>query len=79
VMDELGSGKQLGPAVRSVAATLGSTPLRPVPVTDAVLGWVVVESRRFHPAAPAPPMRLRARVLDVALVVFVLGCALALV
>jgi hypothetical protein len=79
VMDELGSGKQLGPAVRSVAATLGSTPLRPVPVTDAVLGWVVVESRRFHPAAPAPPMRLRARALDVALIVFVLGCALALV
>jgi hypothetical protein len=79
VMDELGSGKQLGPAVRSVFAALRSTPLRPLPVTDAVLGWVVVESRGFRRAAPAPPLSLRARALDVGLVVLAAACALALV
>jgi hypothetical protein len=78
VMDELGSGKQLGPAVRSVSEALRSTKLRPIPVTDAVLGWVVVESRGFRRAAPAPPMRLRVRALDVALVVSAGACSLAL-
>jgi hypothetical protein len=78
VMDELGSGKQLEPAVRSVFAALRSAPLRPLPVTDAVLGWVVVESRRFRRAAPAPPLSLRARALDVALVVLAAACGLAL-
>ena len=76
VMDELGSGRQLGPAVRSALATLRSVPARPLPVVDAALGWVVVESRRFRRAAPAAPMRLRARVGDVALVVAVAACAL---
>jgi hypothetical protein len=79
VMDELGSGKQLGPAVRSVFAALRSTPLRPVPVTDAVLGWVVVESRRFRRAAPAPSLSLRARALDVGLVALAAACGFALV
>jgi hypothetical protein len=78
VMDELGSGKQLGPAVRSVFGTLRSTPVRPLPVTDAVLGWVVTESRKFRRAAPAPPLKLRARALDVAVVALAAGCALAL-
>jgi hypothetical protein len=79
VMDELGSGKQLTPAVRSVFGALRSTPLRPIPVTDAVLSWVVVESRRFRRAAPAPPMRLRAHVLDVALVVLAAACGVFVV
>jgi hypothetical protein len=79
VMDELGSGKQLGSAVRSVFATLRSTPLRPLPVTDAVLGWVVLESGRFRRAAPAPPLRLRVGALDVALVATAVACGLALV
>ena len=78
VMDELGSGKQLGFAVRSVFAALRSTPLRPLPVTDAVLGWVVVESGRFRRAAPAPPLRLQAGTLDVVLVVGSLACGLTL-
>ena len=78
VMDELGSGRQLGPAVRSVLATLRMAPPRPIPVVDAVLGWVVEESRRFRPAAPAPPMLLRARLRDVALVASAVACGLAL-
>jgi hypothetical protein len=76
VMDELGSGKQLVPAVRSVLGTLRSAPLRPVPVTDAVLGWVVIESRQFRRAAPAPALRLRARPLDFALVALAAACGL---
>jgi hypothetical protein len=73
-MDELGSGRQLGAAARSVVETLRSVPPRPMPVVDAVLGWVVEESRRFRPATPGPPLRLRARARDVALVVAVAGC-----
>jgi hypothetical protein len=77
VMDELGSGRQLGAAARSVLDALRSVPVRPVPVVDAVLGWVVAESRRFRRAAPAPPMALRARALDAALVGALLACGLA--
>jgi hypothetical protein len=68
MMDELGSGRQLGPAMRSMLGALRSVPTRPIPVLDAVLGWVVVESDRFRPALPAAPARLRARLRDVALV-----------
>jgi hypothetical protein len=79
VMDELGSGKQLGSAVRSVFAALRSTPVRPLPVTDAVLGWVVVESGRFRRAVPAPPLSLRTGPLDLALIASAVACGLALV
>ncbi len=78
LMDELGTGSQLGPAVRSVLATLQGAPKRPLPVADAVLGWVVAESRRFRRAAPAPPLILRTRARDVALVVSAAACVLAL-
>jgi hypothetical protein len=78
VMDELGSGRQLGDAVRSVLATLRSVPARPMPVVDAVLGWVVEESRRFRPATPAPSLALRARLIDGLLVAAAAGCGLAL-
>jgi hypothetical protein len=77
LMDELGSGRQLGAATRSVLASLRSVPPRPMPVVDAVLDWVVEESRRFRPAAPGPPLRLRARVRDVALVVSAAACGAA--
>jgi hypothetical protein len=79
VMDELGSGKQLGAAVGSLLATLRSTRIRPLPVIDAVLGWVVRESRRFRRAAPAPPMLLRASLLDAALIAGTCACAAALI
>jgi hypothetical protein len=78
LMDELGSGRQLGAAARSVLAILGSVPPRPMPVVDAVLGWVVEESRRFRPATPGPPLPLRARMRDVALVAAASGCGAAL-
>ena len=78
VMDELGSGRQLGASVRSVLATLGSVHLRPLPVLDAVLGWVVAEARRFQPAAPAAPLALRLRMIDVLLVATAAACGVAL-
>ncbi len=78
VMDELGSGRQLGDAARSVLDALRSVPVRPVPVVDAVLGWVVTESRRFRRAAPAPPMALRVGAGDLAVVGAAVACGLAL-
>jgi hypothetical protein len=78
VMDELGSGRQLGPAARSVLASLRAVPPRPMPVVDAVLGWVVEESQRFRPTLPSVPLDLRARMRDVILVAAVAACGAAL-
>jgi hypothetical protein len=78
VMDELGSGRQLGPAVRTVFGAIRSVPARPLPVLDAVLGWVIVESSRFRPALPAAAALLRARARDVALVAFVAAAGVAI-
>jgi hypothetical protein len=77
LMDELGSGRQLGPAVRSMFAALRSVPARPLPVLDAVLGWVIVESGRFRPALPAAPLQLRARPRDLALVALAVAAGAA--
>jgi hypothetical protein len=79
MMDELGSGRQLGPGVRSMLGALRSVPTRPIPVLDAVLGWVVVESDRFRPALPGAPAPLRARARDLALVVSAVAAGGALV
>jgi hypothetical protein len=68
VMDDLGTGRQLGSAARSVVAALGEVERRMVPMLDAVLGWVAAESRRFRPGAAESPMLLRVRAADVALV-----------
>ncbi len=69
VLDELGSGRQLTGAARSVADGLRSVPRRPLPVLDAVLSWVAVEAARFRAAPPAPPAHLVVRLRDCALVV----------
>jgi hypothetical protein len=68
VMDELGSGRQLVPAGREVVVALRAAETRPLPVLDAVLGWVGAEAGRFRPAPPSAPMHLRARLRDAALV-----------
>jgi hypothetical protein len=77
VMDELGSGRQLGPAARSVVGSLRAVPPRPMPVVDAVLGWVVEEARRFRPTLPGAPLDLRARLRDALLVVAAAACGAA--
>ncbi len=78
VMEDLGTGRQLGSAARSVLAALSTVERRPIPVLDAVLGWVAAESRRFRPGAAEPPMRLRVRAIDVALVALTVAPAAAL-
>jgi hypothetical protein len=78
VMDDLGGGRQLGSAARGVLAALGKVERRPVPVLDAVLGWVAAESRRFRLGAVEPPLRLRARPVDLALLIVTLAPAAAL-
>jgi hypothetical protein len=78
VMDDLGTGRQLGSAVRAVLAALRTVERRPIPVLDAVLGWVAAESRRFRPGAIEPPLRLRARAVDLALVALAVAPGAAL-
>jgi hypothetical protein len=68
VMDELGSGRELGAAARSVPVALSGVPARPAPLLDAVLGWVASESRRFSPVATEASPRLRVHAADVLLV-----------
>jgi hypothetical protein len=58
VLDDLGSGRELKGAARSVVDLLRAVPKRPLPVLDALLGWVAVESGRFRAAPPAAPARL---------------------
>ncbi|HEU0023958.1 MAG TPA: hypothetical protein VFQ12_04985 [Thermoleophilaceae bacterium] len=45
VLDSLGSEQRLVAAARSLAARLSDVPYRPLPFLDAVLAWVVTESR----------------------------------
>ncbi|HZO58629.1 MAG TPA: hypothetical protein VFB51_02960 [Solirubrobacterales bacterium] len=78
VMDDLGTGRQLWSAARSVLDALGSVERRPVPILDAVLGWVAAESRRFRPDAAEPPLRLRFRAVDAALVALAVAPGAAL-
>ena len=68
VMDQLGSGRQLGAAARSVLAALKAVPAQVVPVLDAVLGWVAVETRGFRPEVIERQPQLRMRVGDAVLV-----------
>jgi hypothetical protein len=78
VMDDLGTGRQLGSAVRAVMGALRTVEHRPMPVLDAVLGWVSAESRRFRPGAAEPPMRLRVRAVDAVLVALTIAPGAAL-
>jgi hypothetical protein len=78
VMDELGTGGELGPAARSALGSLSSVPKRPVAVLDAVLGWVATESTRFRAEPPAAPPALAFRLRDAALLVLAAAPAAAL-
>lgn len=79
VMDQLGSGRQLGAAARSVLAALRAVPAQVVPVLDAVLGWVAVETRRFRPEVVEGQPELRMRVADGVLVALAAAPVAALV
>jgi hypothetical protein len=54
VLDGIASEGRLAAAARTLADELGSVRMRPLPVLDAVLGWVVREAAAFRPA-PARP------------------------
>ena len=79
VLDSLGPESRLAGAARALAASLRDVPRQPLPFLDAVLGWVVSESRRADTQAGASPARaLRARPLDWALVLMAALPVLAL-
>jgi hypothetical protein len=78
VLGELGSGRQLGPAANSAIAALRGTSKRPVPVLDAIAGWVAAESASFRAAAAGRPATLRARAPDLVLVAAALAAGLSL-
>jgi hypothetical protein len=79
VLDGIASEGRLAAAARTLADELGAVRMRPLPVLDAVLGWVVREAEAFRPA----PVRTRAATLaagrlDWALVALAAAPALAL-
>ena len=79
-LEGLDPGPRLIAAGRAAADRFGDVPLSPVPLADAVIGWVATESAAYDPsarAAPAAPLRLRAP--DAVLVVLTLTPAFALV
>ena len=67
-LDAIGSEGRIAAAGRALLDALAGVPRRPLPLLDAVIGWVVAEAARFRPGVPAPPMVLRARVIDAVLV-----------
>jgi hypothetical protein len=79
VLDELGSGRELGVAARTAVAELRGVPSRPRPLLDAVLRWVVTESARFRAAPATVPPILSLGVLDLALVALAAAPALVLI
>jgi hypothetical protein len=80
LLDQLGSGRELGTAARSLGVTLRSLPKRrPLTVIDAVLGWVAAESRRFSGGVNVALQALVFRAQDLLLIVSALAPAAALV
>ncbi|MGI8804103.1 MAG: hypothetical protein ACR2IN_00120, partial [Thermoleophilaceae bacterium] len=67
-LDELGATPRLAAAGRALFASLRPVRKRPLPVADAVLGWVRLEADRFRAAEPTRAARVRLRPRDVALV-----------
>ena len=79
VLDEIASEGRLAAAGRALARQLTRVQMRPLPVLDAVLGWVVRESAAFRPPTlPRPAATLSAGPLDGVLVLLAAVPALAL-
>lgn len=78
VLDGIASEGRLAAAGRTLAADLGAVPMRPLPVLDAVLGWVVREAAAFRPPPAPPTVTLTARPLDWVLVLLAAAPALTL-
>jgi hypothetical protein len=67
VLDAIASEGRLASAGRALTARVSEAPKRPAALLDAVLAWVIREAAAYEPSPPAPPLRLRARALDWAL------------
>jgi hypothetical protein len=78
VLDGIASEGRLAAAGRTLAADLGAVPMRPLPVLDAVLGWVVREAAAFRPPPAPPTVTLTARTFDWVLVLLAAAPTLAL-
>ena len=78
-LDVIGSEGRLAASGRALLKELRAVPRRPLPVLDAVLGWVAERSARFAPSAPGASPALRARAVDAALVVAAVAPAVVLV
>jgi hypothetical protein len=68
LLDELDSGRQLAPAGRALLDALRDVRRRPVPIADAVLGWVVREAAGFSGSRVPSTVALAVRWRDGALV-----------
>ena len=68
VLDGIAAEGRLVAAARSLADRLRGVDLRPLPLVDAVLEWVVGEAHAFRPLPPAPAPVLTLRAVDLALV-----------
>jgi hypothetical protein len=68
VLDGIDSERRLAEAARGLVDRMGEAPKRPRELLDAVLAWVVRESTRIEPVAPAKAHPLNAGALDYALV-----------
>ena len=79
VLDAIASEGRLAAAGRALTARLSQAPKRPAALLDAVLAWVIREAAVYEPPAPAAPLRLRARALDLALLVSAMAPVLALI
>jgi hypothetical protein len=77
-MEGLDPGPRLIASGRAAADRFADVPLAPVPLVDAVIAWVVAESRTFRPGARAAGVSLRLRAPDALLVALTLTPALAL-
>jgi hypothetical protein len=78
-LDAIGGEGRMAAAGRSLIAALSGVRHRPVPVLDAVLGWVTAEAARFRPLPPADRPRLKVGAVDALLVASLAVPALALV
>lgn len=79
VLEELGTEARLAPSGSALLGAMRSARKRPVPLLDAVLGWVAAESDRFRGRLLPTTARLRLGRRDVALVAAAAAPALALV
>jgi hypothetical protein len=73
VLDGIGSEGRLMAAGRSLAAKLEGVRTSPMPLIDAVLGWVVAEASSFRSGARPHRLALRLGAADAALVVVALA------